>query len=322
MPASVPQRKRQTKRAPTRKKRPTEVRELVSGVSLSSPARVVYPELGITKLDLARYYEAVSEWLVPHWRDRPLALLRCPDDYRRCFFQKHLREDGGDADIRTVPIREETGVGRYATLDSAAGVISLVQLGVVEFHTWGCRSDRVEQPDRITLDLDPDPSIAWKEVVATAQLIRQYLEELGLTSFVKTTGGKGLHVVVPIQRRRGWREVHAFSRALAEQLVGVSPARYTLSAAKARRRGKIFIDYLRNARGAITVEAYSARARVSATVATPLYWDELNGAQKIDALNVRTVPKRLASLGADPWQGYATVRQSLNVAMLERVGLS
>jgi bifunctional non-homologous end joining protein LigD len=291
---------------------------MVAGVSLSSPTREVFPELGITKLDLARYYEVVAEWLLPYWRDRPLALVRCPDDYRRCFFQKHL-EGSGYKGIHTVPIRERGGSGRYGFVTSPGDVLSLVQMGAVEFHTWGCRRDRLEQPDRLTVDLDPDPSLAWSEVVDSAHQIRQYLSGLGLTSFVKTTGGKGLHVVVPVQRRRGWDQVLDFSRALAKRIVDLAPGRYTSASSKARRKGRIFVDYLRNGRGSICVESYSVRARATAPVATPLSWDELTASIKPESLNLRTLPKRLASLGADPWEGYTTVRQSLTAQLRSRV---
>lgn len=291
----------------------------IGGVSLSSPDRVPYPEAGITKLEVARYYERAAEWMLPHIRNRPLTLVRCPATYQSCFFQKHIDSNKVYKAVKPIEVTEGKGVGLYAAVDSIEGLMSFVQLGALEFHTMGCRSDRLEQPDRFTLDLDPDPSVPWSRVVASAHTIRQLLEELGLKSFVKTTGGKGLHVVVPITRRRGWDEVKEFTRGVASLLVAAAPNEYTLSVSKARRKGKILVDYLRNARGSIAVEAYSTRARVGATVATPITWDELKPGLDPQRFTVRTMAKRFASLDRDPWDGYHRVRQSITAKIYRQV---
>jgi bifunctional non-homologous end joining protein LigD len=331
MPGAAGPRKRTTakrtqgtrKRSRARERTRTRDRVDIGGISLSSPERLIYPELGISKLELAQYYEAMAEWLLPHFRARPLTLLRCPDDYRRCFYQKHIDDKPIYSKLQRVAIKEGSGTGYYPSVDAIDGVLTLVQLGTVEFHAMGCRRDRLDQPDKFTIDLDPGPLVKWPRVVRAAQLVRELLSEIGLISFVKTTGGKGLHVVVPFQRRRGWEDVLEFTRALAGKLVEVAPREYTIAvAAKAKRRDRILIDYLRNARGSIAVEAYSARAREAATVSTPLDWNELTASLHPDSLNVRTVPKRLASLGADPWAGYAAVRQAITSAMMARAGAS
>ena len=293
----------------------------VDGVELSSPDRVVYPEIGLTKLELARYYEAVADWMLPHLANRPLTLIRCPDDWHTCFYQKHIDENRVYHAVKPVRIREESGMATYAAVDDARGLLSLVQIGTVEFHTWGARIDRLEQPDRFTLDLDPGPGVEWKRVVQAARALRAVLEDLGLRSFVKTTGGKGLHVVVPFRRGPGWDEVKEFTRAVASLLVEAAPDEYTISVAKAKRHGKILIDYLRNARGSIAVAAYSARARSGAPASTPVYWDELTTGLKPERFNVRSLPNRMKKLGKDPWQELLETRQSITASMKRKLGL-
>jgi len=293
----------------------------VGGVQLSSPDRVVYPDIGLTKLELAKYYEAVADWMLPHVANRPLTLIRCPDDWHECFYQKHIDANKVYYAVKPVRIREEAGSANYAAIDNAEGLLSLVQIGTVEFHTWGARIDRLENPDRFTLDLDPGPGVEWKRVVRAAQAIRGVLDDLGLQSFVKTTGGKGLHVVVPFRRGPGWDEVKVFTRAVASLLVEAAPDEYTISVAKSKRHGKILIDYLRNARGSIAVEAYSARARAGAPVSTPLHWEELTAGLKPERFNVRTLPKRMKKLGEDPWREMLKVRQAITATMRRKLGL-
>jgi bifunctional non-homologous end joining protein LigD len=199
-------------------------------------------------------------------------------------------------------------------------VLSLVQLGVVEFHTLGSRRDQLEKPDRFTLDLDPDPALPWEQVTRAARAIRSILSELRLTSFVKTTGGKGLHVVVPLQRRSGWEEVKEFSRRIASLLRDAAPNEYTLRVSKTRRTGKILIDYLRNARGSVAVEAYSARARPGAPVSLPIRWEDL-ARTRPGQHTIRTVAKRTSGKHVDPWEGYFDVKQSITAAMKRQLGM-
>jgi bifunctional non-homologous end joining protein LigD len=194
-----------------------------------------------------------------------------------------------------------------------------VQFGALELHPWGSRAVRLDRPDRIVLDLDPDPAVAWKDVVASAHALRADLESLGLVSFARTTGGKGLHVVLPIERRTGWDEAKELARGLAARLARSAPDRYVLTASKARRAGRIFVDWMRNARGATAIASYSMRARPGATVATPLRWEELDARLDPARFTVATVPRRLATLAADPWEGFASLRQALTRTVLERV---
>jgi bifunctional non-homologous end joining protein LigD len=280
-------------------------------VSLSNPDRVLYPEQGLTKLDLARYYEAVEEWILPHIGERPLMLVRCPQGRGKyCFYQKHLKDEASPA-VHAVDIREENGENEpYLYVRDLAGIVSLVQLGTLEFHGWGARQDDVEKPDRLVFDLDPDAGLAWQAVVEAAVELRARLGEAGLETWVQTTGGKGVHVIAPIQRRHDWSQVKPFCRAIAEAMAADSPARYISQASKAARRGKIFIDWLRNGRGATAIVPYSSRARAGAPVATPIAWSELKTTRPA-GWSVETVPGRLTKMRADPWAGFWDARQGL-----------
>lgn len=293
----------------------------VAGVAISHPGRVVWPDNGLTKADLARYYEQVGPWLLTQLVNRPLSLLRCPDgSAAECFFQRHMgkaRPDGVEEFIW------ETSSGSrrsYLYVTSLEAVIGMVQRGVIEFHTWGATLPRADRADRITLDLDPAPDLAWERVVDGARLVHGLLTELGLESFVKTTGGKGLHLVVPLARRHPWDEVKRFARAVAEHLAQTLPQQFTASMAKERRRGRIFIDYLRNDGGATAVAAFSVRARPGAPVSTPIRWDELTPALRPAEFDLRRIPSRLAGLADDPWAGYADTRYTLTRAMWRALG--
>jgi len=226
---------------------------------------------------------------------RPLAIVRCPQGRTQpCFFQKHV-SGKGSADL---------------VIEDLEGLLSLVQLGALEIHPWGATADRLERPDRLVFDLDPGPGVTWKRVIDAALAIRDRLEELGLKSFVRASGGKGLHVVVPLARRASWDDVKAFARGIAEELVAREPERYVSSATKARRANRIFIDWLRNGRGATAVASYSTRARPHAPIAAPLAWDELPKLRSADAIRMRAVPRRIAERG-DPWRGFFALRQTL-----------
>ncbi|MDY6813549.1 MAG: non-homologous end-joining DNA ligase, partial [Pseudomonadota bacterium] len=294
----------------------------IAGVRLTHPDRVLYPEQGLTKADLARFYVDIAEHVLPHLRERPLSLLRCPrGKARKCFFQKHMDETLPPG-LGRVSVPEKNGRAEYVVVEDIAGLVGLVQLGVLELHPWGSRTDRLEQPDMMTFDLDPDPGLDFTDVIAAAREVRALLLELGLTSFVKTTGGKGLHVVVPLTRRASWDEVKTFARALAGRLNAAAPARYTDSIRKAQRQGRIFIDYLRNGRGATAVAAYTTRARTGAPVATPLRWDELGRLRSGAQYDVGNLRRRLAALREDPWEGFFRQRQSITQAARRAVGLA
>ncbi len=288
---------------------------------LTNPDKVLYPEQGLTKRDLALYYEAVAAWMLPHVAGRPLTLVRCPEGrHRHCFFQKHHSAGMPEA-IAAIPVYDSEGDEPYMAISTREGLGALVQVGALEIHTWGAHADRAERPDLLVLDLDPDPELPFSAVVEGALLLRGLLGELGLESFVKTTGGKGLHVCFPVERRQSWDEAKAFCKKLADTLERHQPERYVSNMAKARRKGKIFVDYLRNGRGATFVAPYSTRARPDAPVALPLGWTELRADLDPRTFTVLTVPRRLRTLRSDPWSGMLELEQSITQAARGRLGL-
>jgi bifunctional non-homologous end joining protein LigD len=293
----------------------------VAGVRISNPDRVLYPEQGVTKLALARYYEQVADHVLPHVTGRPISVVRCPRGATGpCFYQRHPGE--GFPEDLVKHVRDRTSGGTYVWIDSLAGLVALVQMGVLEIHPWGSRADDLDRPDRMFFDLDPDPSVAWDEVVAAARLVRDVLAELGLESFVKTSGGKGLHVVVPLARRHDWDTVKGFSGAVARRIESAAPDRFLAKASKAARKGKIFIDWLRNARSATTVAAYSTRAKPAATVSMPVAWSELARVTGADAFTIESALQRIARRRADPWAGYFASRQTISASAQRALGTS
>ncbi|HET9229094.1 MAG TPA: DNA ligase D, partial [Thermoanaerobaculia bacterium] len=293
----------------------------VAGVKLSNPDRVFYPDLKLTKRELVLFYERIEAWILPHIENRPLTMVRCPSGYnKQCFYQKHVG-DQFPKTIKRIEVEEGPDAEPYGALNSLTGLISLVQMGVLEFHIWGAHIDEVEKPDYIVFDLDPDEGLSWERVVEGTIEVRDKLERLGLRSWLKTTGGKGLHVCVPVTRRADWDEVKAFTKAVVESIVADAPGRYTSKITKASRKGKIFIDYLRNGRGATSICAYSTRARAGAPVSTPLFWEELETGVRANTFNVRNLPERLESLQADPWADFLKERQSITAAMKKAVGM-
>jgi bifunctional non-homologous end joining protein LigD len=290
----------------------------VAGVALSHPDKLYFPEAGISKRDLAEYYVGVSARLLPHLAGRPLSVVRCPDGWtRQCFFQRHADGGAGPAVTRLhVPAKEGSAVCPSA--GSAAALAALVQWGVVELHPWSSRTPRFDRPDRLIFDLDPDEAIGWEEVVAAVTRLRDLLAQMKLVGFLKTTGGKGLHVVLPIRATLTWDDAKAFTRGVARTLSREFPDRYTASAAKARRSGKVFIDYLRNAAGATAIAPYSVRARANAPVSTPIGWDELAADVRFSHFNLRNLAQHLATQRTDPWDGFAATRQTITAAHLER----
>ncbi len=293
---------------------------VVAGVRISHPKRSVYPEDRVTKQQVAEYYEAVADRILPFVAGRPLSLVRCPLGLAgESFFQRRLLE-GFPKSVRGTGPDEQVEGEPYVLIDDLTGLVSLVQMGTLEIHTWGCREDDLEKPDHLVFDLDPGPEIEWEHVVASAFFVRKRLEDLGLTCFVKTTGGRGAHVVVPLHRRRGWDEAKAFARAVADDIVRIAPRNFVATMSKAFRTQRIFVDYLRNQRGSTAIAPYSTRARPGACVATPLAWDELSPETPPSRFTVKTVPARLEALSADPWEAYHTTRQSITVAMLRSLG--
>lgn len=301
-----------------------ELREL----RLTHPDRVLYPEVGLTKLDLVRYYVQVARWMLPHVLERPLSLVRCPHGAEgKCFFQKRamvgmppgLRELSEEAE----PESSGSGAGDSGHIALVAerllGVLAAVQINALELHIWGCRRDRVDRPDRLVFDLDPDPTVPWREVVAVAHETAERLRRVGLESFVKVSGGKGLHVTVPITRRTPWETAFEFTQQFVQQWAAEQPRRIVATMSKSARRDKIFIDFHRNRRGATTVAPYSTRNHRRATVAAPVGWDELDDLAGADVWTVQNLPERLARLAADPWAKIDQVRQSITAAALRQV---
>ncbi|NID16690.1 DNA ligase D [Luteibacter yeojuensis] len=280
-------------------------------IAITHPDRVVFPDDGITKQDVVAYYRAVMPWMLPDIADRPTSTIRCPGGIGApCFFQKHVM--AGLDHVGTAKLKEETGAAAvYLYPRDEAGLIELVQFGAVEFHPWGSHVDAPDIADRVVFDLDPGEDVAWPRVVAAARKVRSLLDELGLVSFVRTTGGKGLHVVVPLNPGADWDTVKTFARGFAEAMAGLHPLEFVATAGKRFRRGKIYVDYLRNGRGATAVASYSLRSRPGAPVAVPLRWEELGRIGSGDAFDLRSVPRRLARLKKDPWEGIDKVRQDL-----------
>ena len=298
-------------------------RPVVSGVGISHPDRVLFPDPKTTKLDLAHYYESVADWILPHVVDRPLTLVRCPTGVGaasgkrgdECFFMKHSKVWAPPA-LRRVRIREKTKVGEYLIADSLAALVSLVQMDVLEIHTWNSCFARVEQPDRIVIDLDPGEDVEWPSVVAAARLVRQLLSVVDLESFVKTTGGRGLHVVVPLTPSADWSQCLDFARAFAQWLVRRQPEMFTERFGKAGRQDKILVDYLRNNRTNTSIAAYSTRARPPAPVSVPLAWSELSPTRPPARFTIHTVPARLERLRTDPWKAYRRTKQRIRASAI------
>jgi bifunctional non-homologous end joining protein LigD len=293
----------------------------IAGVALSNPDRVLYPGQGITKQELASYYEAIAPLMLPHVAGRPLVLVRCPEGQRRqCFYQKHWRAGLPDT-LRTVDIEESSGaVQPYATLDDAAGLVALIQHGVLEVHVWGARADDVDVPDRIVFDLDPGPGVSWRRVIEGAKDLRERLEALGLETWLKTSGGKGVHIVVPIARRSTWDDVAAFARAVAYGMASDSPKMYIAKASKAARKGLIFVDWVRNTRGATSVAAWSTRARPGAPISVPVDWNAIDELKGGDQFRFADILELVRKRRRDPWAGLPKSRQRLTKSMLTNLG--
>jgi bifunctional non-homologous end joining protein LigD len=291
----------------------------VAGIPVTHPERVVYPDSAFTKLDVARYYETMAPHILPYIRNRPLSIVRCPSGAGTgCFFQKHAAEHDIEG-VKIVCIEDGGRANNYLLANSVKALVGLAQMGTIELHVWGATMPRIEQPDTLVLDLDPDVALPFARVIDAARLVRALLDTIGLRSFVKTTGGKGLHVVVPLARRQSWDEVRDFAKDIASHIAATLPDLFTAQLAKALRKEKIFIDYLRNSRGATAVAPYSLRAREHATVAMPIAWTELRPALHPDAFNLGAVPDKVRRR-TDPWADYAHAGQAITAKMRAAVG--
>ncbi len=276
-----------------------------SEVVLTHPDRLYWPDEGVSKQGLADYYAAVWPFMAPYLVNRPLALLRLPDGIKshQRFFQKHAWK-GMNPHIEEIADPQETDGERLLRIVDFNGLTALVQSAVLEIHPWGTTTDNWEKPDMITMDLDPGEDVAWSAVISAALDVKARLEARGLAAFVKTSGGKGLHVVTPLAPKAGWAEVKDFAHSLAESMSTEAPDKYLSTATKAKRGGHIYIDYLRNGRGNTAIAAYSTRARPGAPVSMPIDWTELNEVSGPAAFTLANVPQRLATRPSDPWRDF------------------
>ncbi|MGN6489315.1 MAG: DNA ligase D [Devosia sp.] len=289
------------------------------GVKLTHPERVVYPEQDVTKAEIVAYYEAVAERMLPHIVRRPLSLVRCPQGRSKyCFFQKH--DSGGFPDnFKKVPITEKDGdIQDYMYIEDLAGLAAGVQMNTLEYHIWGSHIDDVEKADRIIFDIDPDEGLDFERVRHAAMDIRDKLGELGIASFPMVTGGKGVHVIAPLQPRLEWPEVKAFCRGFAEKLAIDEPDRFTSNIRKVNRKGRMFVDYLRNERGATAIAPFSTRSREGAPCAVPVGWDEVETLERANGFSLPEAAARAQE--ADPWPDYFKLKQALTQKMLDAVG--
>lgn len=286
-------------------------------VRLTHPDKVLDVGSGLTKQMLADYYWTMAEWMLPHLAGRPLSLVRCPDGAGHpCFFQKHVNATL-PPEIESIDIADKKGkVEPYITLDSAEALAGLAQLGVMEVHPWGSKNDDLERPDRLIFDLDPDETLPWSAVTEAAFELKVRLKKKELESFVKTTGGKGLHLVVPVDPEMEWPAAKEFAHSVVQEMEKASPSLYLTKMTKAARKGKIYLDYLRNERGATAVAAYSPRARAGATVSMPLSWAELKTSKERPVFHAAEFDKWKAHLKKDPWKDIAKVKQQVRIERL------
>jgi len=309
-PASTPNRERKNS-------------TVASQFNITHPEKVLDEESGVTKLALAEYYAAVAKHMLPHIADRPLSVVRCPEGSGKpCFFQKHVGR-GLPHGVESIPIpNRKTGkIEEFLTLNTAEGLVGMAQMGVLEIHPWGSHNKTLEQPDRIIIDLDPDAAIDWSTLAATAVDLRQRLKKLSLVSFLKSTGGKGLHVVVPVEPEFEWPRVKQFAHQLVLEMEAEQPRLYITKMSKAERKNRIFLDYLRNDREATAVAPFSPRARSGAPVAMPLDWQELKSAAA-PAFHVADFAQWRSRLNRDPWKEMTKTKQHLTEEMLPDTGVS
>jgi bifunctional non-homologous end joining protein LigD len=316
--AAKPKVARTVVRAPKRARRVDAGPDVVAGIPVSHATKLYFPEADISKGDLARFYASIAPHLLPHLAGRPLSLVRCPDGWTgKTFYQKHAEASVSPA-VARVEVPEGKGTATYMGADTAEALVALVQWGVIEMHPWGSRVPRLDRPDRLVFDFDPDEKLSWTALVDGVRVFRTLLGELKLKGFLKTTGGKGLHVVLPIAKTISWASAKSFTKSVADFMVTTFPDRFTATMSKEQRKGRIFIDYLRNTEGATAVAAFVVRARANAPVSTPIAWVELSKDVRFDYFNVSTLPKRLKELKSDPWADFFETRQTITAKLLER----
>lgn len=291
----------------SKKPTPSKVRDV------SSPEKILFKKEKITKLEVAEFYNAIASHMIPYLKDRPLSLVRCPEGSEgTCFYQKHITGKIPES-FHIVPIKEGKGIGDYITIDSPQGLRELVQINAFELHAWNCHRESLMYPDQFVMDFDPGPGVPWKEVVSAAFEMKEMLQALGLKSFVKLSGGKGLHVHVPIAPLYDWDSVKSFTQTLALQMVSTNPSKYTANMAKNKRSKKIFVDYLRNGYGATAVVPYSLRAKPLSAVALPIDWKELKRIKSSQEYTLKKTLKKIKSRKSDPWKGMLKLKQKISI---------
>ncbi len=281
--------------------------------SLSSPDKILFSESKVTKYDLATYYKSINKWIIPHLKNRPIALLRCPNgEGKTCFFQKHADTDGEGLLSKKIKSKTKKESEEILYIDEASGLTELVQMGTLEIHIRGCAIDQIDSPNQIVFDFDPDPGVGFKEVKDAVFALKKILDRLKLKSFIKASGGKGLHVHVPIAPIYDWDQVKSFSKSVCEQMENENPEKFTTNISKVKRKGKIFLDYLRNGYGATAICPYSVRAKPHSPVSFPITWDEARKIKTPDFYTVKNVPKILKNR-KDPWEGYNKIKQKIKL---------
>jgi bifunctional non-homologous end joining protein LigD len=288
----------------------------IAGVKVTNPDRVMFPGRNITKRMLIEYQLAIADRVLPHVALRPLSLVRCPRGQEGdCFFQKHASK-GFPEEFKPIEIAEKESRGTYLYIEDKRGLVAAVQMGALELHIWGSHNKTLEKPDRLVFDLDPDEEVDFAMVKLGAAEMRDRLKSIGIESFCMTTGGKGLHVVVPLQPKHGWDDIKAFAEAMARTLAADDPDRYLAVMSKAKRKGKIFVDYLRNGRGATAIAPFSTRARAGAPVAWPVNWRNLSKLENAHPVTIENYAETLKRERTDPWKGYFDVDQVLPLEKL------
>jgi bifunctional non-homologous end joining protein LigD len=282
------------------------------GIAISNPDRVIYPEDGLTKADLADYYAEVEALMMVDAARRPITLIRCPQGRgKHCFFQKHDSGSMGEH-VKRIAIKEKDGtLADYLYFDDVRGLLSCVQMGTIEFHGWGSRVDQVERPDRLVFDLDPDVGLDFAKVKQAAVRVRELVADLGLKSFPMLTGGKGIHVVIPLDRSADWAAVKSFADRFSRAVAEAEPERFTANIRKVQRKGRVFLDWLRNQRGATAVLPYSARAREGAPVAAPVAWEELDQYKGGNAFSIRDADQLIDRASSKLLAGWGQAKQAL-----------
>lgn len=292
----------------------SDYKKISEQVELSHPEKILFPKEEINKESIASYYQQVESYMLPFVKDRPLSLLRCPNGVtKKCFFQKHPGPGIVPKNFKSFKVKEKSGTHIYLALESGLGLRQLVQMNAFEIHVWNTHYKNLLHPDQIVLDFDPDDSVPFSEVVKACFEMKKILDKLKLKSFVKLTGGKGIHIHIPFEPRYTWDEVKAFSKALADELVSRSPDKYLATMSKELRVGKIFIDYLRNTYGATAVAPYALRSKEESSVAMPLEWEELKKIKSSDQFTLKKALQKIKKRKSDPWKKFLSTKQVISI---------